>query len=230
MSSTPLAVCLATASLTKLLTDTTPPTGKKPPRYGCFTTVAVHLDGSDWVVKNMPIHRWLLETVFTVAALDPTLTVANTKAYQLKPKAVGTPRTTQSSEAIVPIRLPQTGSKARQGKRIVFGLSSTSATALAAAIAAGTAPKSFGKSVVEGASVIMPSQCTNPQIGAWFSSHMPVARLGDIVGAEAFRTNGTAIGITDLSAPADFAKQFANLGGFTKARLQAKADAPVIAY
>lgn len=232
----PTPVCLATTSVTKLITDTLPPppVGAKPQKlpvqYGCFTTVPVHLDGQEWVVQNMPIHRWLLEGVFTVATLDAVLNVSNTKALQFVAPA-GVPIDNQNKTAIVPVGKVKRGSKARQGKRIKFGIKGQLATGLTALIGTRKAPKPFGKLAYTSASVIMPSRCTNPQIGAWFSTHLPVARLGDITGGKVYTVKGTPIGIIDLSVPADFVKQFPSISAtVTGQKLQSLADAPVVDY
>ena len=234
----PLQVCLSTVSVAKLVTNTAPliavapAVAKIPGQYTCFTTVAVHkTPGGDWVVQNMPIHRWLLDKVFDVSYLDAVgLTIANTKQLQRKPLVAPTPRQTQNKTATIPVTLPKRGSKARQGKKIRFGLTGTAASSLSGAITARTAPKSFGKSVVKGASILMPSRCTNPQIGAWFATHMTPARLSDIRGAIALRSNGTAIGIKNVSLPADFALQFEAIPATYASKLQDLADAPVVEY
>lgn len=237
---TPLPVCLNTVSVQKLVTDTLPipippSTIRAAGQYTCFTTVAVHLDASEWVVQNMPIHRWLLDKVFTVSDLETLgLTIAATKQLQLipKPRPAGSPvlAANQSATATISVTSAKRGSKARQGKKIKFGLLDLLSSGLSSARTAGTAPKSFGKVVSKSASVIMPSRCTNPQIAAWFSSHLPLARLVDIKGSRVFRSNGTEIKLRALTAPADFAKQFAPRSTVAKSRLQSLTEAPVIMY
>lgn len=232
MATTP--VILSTASLTRHLTATLPPAPvppklqKLPPQYGCFTTVACHVDSSIWVLQNTPIHRWLLEGVFTVATLDTAgITVATAKARQFVTPAVGIDN--QNKNAIVPVTRIKIGSKARQGQRITFGLTGALATSLSALIASRKAPKPFGRNAYRGASVIMPSRLTKPQIGAWFSTHLAVTRLSDIRGGTVFTKLGTPIGVIDLSAPADFAKQFPDISGTrTGAALQPITAAPVV--
>jgi hypothetical protein len=228
-------VILNKASLDKHIIATLPPPPvapatiqKLPPQYGCFTTVACHLDSSIWVLQNMPIHRWLLEGVFTTATLDVAgITVATAKARQFVAPGVG--KDDQNKNAIVPVGKIKAGSKARQGRRVKFGITGVLATGLSALIATRKAPKPFGKTAYKGGTVVMPARITNPQIGAWFSSHLPVARLPDIKNGMVYTSVGTPIGVIDLSAPADFAKQFPDISSTrTGQTLQPQADTPVV--
>ncbi len=158
---------------------------KKHKLYDCESTICLGKAGTKFVVQNFPIHWDYLKYVFetsTYSSFTLDDTTCQYFGYKPAPKpggAVPTPKTTRSSAAKAIVTRRKSGSKAKQGNRVFFQIP-------AAARAQVTTGKTLvsittlGTKVRRGGSLVFPNLATIYQIGVWFATHVPLAKLDEI--------------------------------------------------
>lgn len=154
---------------------------KKHKPYDCETTLCVGKAASKYSLVNFPIHWDYLKYVFETCTYDTFgLTDANCEAYGYKNSRAGaTPRETRSSKSKALITRRSSGSQAKQGNRVFFKIPTAALGSVTTGKTLVAAPSPTGGTKTRsGGSLVFPNLATIPQIGLWFATHTPTARIG----------------------------------------------------
>lgn len=178
--------------------------------YDCLTTIWLGKATTKEVLVNFPIHFDYLKYVFDTCLYD-TIGVTPATSQYFGYKTVSTPRVTRSSASTALINKRKSGSQAKQGDRVFFKIP-------AAALAQVTTGKSLvaapsptgGTKARRGGSLVFPRLATIPQIGLWFATHTPPARLADL--GRIVNLRGTLV---TPKLPADAAAAALEVGAFS---------------